>query len=78
MSASQIISIVRRIKEGFYSEKNISLLAEVHNTQNRIIFENGYSLLENTNNKETIIVYHLLSAIRQFYQSNSPLTGLIS
>jgi phosphate uptake regulator len=58
-----------------YLEKNIDLLAKVHSLEKELIYKKGYSLLKKT--KEGPIIYHIMLAIREFYQSNSPLSGLI-
>jgi phosphate uptake regulator len=60
-----------------YLEKNISSLAEVHAIEKKLIYKKGYLLLQESKGKENIIIYHLLSSIREFYQANSPLSGLI-
>ncbi len=64
------------IKES-YLEKNIALLAKIHSAEKELIYKKGYALLQQKSGKENIIIYHLLSSIRQFYQANSPLTGLL-
>jgi phosphate uptake regulator len=58
-----------------YLEKNIELLSKVHSLEKELIYKKGYSLLKKT--KEGPIVYHIMLAIREFYQANSPLSGLI-
>jgi hypothetical protein len=60
-----------------YLDKNIALLGNIHTAEKELIYKKGYVLLQQKSGKENIIVYHLLSSIRQFYQANSPLTGLL-
>lgn len=64
------------IKES-YLKKDLNLLSKIHPLTKELIYKKGYSLLEKSNGKETIIIYHILSSIRKFFQANSPLTGLI-
>ncbi|MBN2111834.1 hypothetical protein JW707_01915 [Candidatus Woesearchaeota archaeon] len=60
-----------------YFEKKIELLAEVHKMEKDLIYIKGYSLLQKAKGKEAVIVYHLMTSIREFYLANSPLCGLI-
>lgn len=60
-----------------YNKKDISILTKVHDLDNNSFYKKGYSLLEKTKGKETIIVYHLMASLRKFFQTNSPLTGLL-
>jgi len=63
-----------KILEKTYKEKNISLLNKIHEMQKQLIYKKGYSLLNKPN---SIITYHLMASIREFYQANSPLSGLL-
>jgi phosphate uptake regulator len=60
-----------------YAKKDIFILTTVHGLDNEAFYKKGYSLLEKTKGKETIIVYHLMASLRKFFQTNSPLTGLL-
>ncbi|MBS3167728.1 AbrB/MazE/SpoVT family DNA-binding domain-containing protein [Candidatus Woesearchaeota archaeon] len=60
-----------------YLEKDINLLSKIHNLEKEIMYKKGYSLLSKVKNQETKIVYHIMVASREFYQANSPLSGLI-
>jgi len=60
-----------------YLEKNIDLLAKVHSLEKELIYKKAFSILQKTKGKENPIIYHIMVAIREFYQSNSPLSGLI-
>ncbi len=63
-----------KLLEKSYNEKNISYLGEIHEMQNKLIYKQGYSLLNKNN---SAITYHLMVCIRELYQANSPLTGLV-
>jgi len=60
-----------------YLTKNVSILSKVHELNKQAFYRKGYSLLERSKSKENIIVYHLMACLRKFFQTNSPLTGLI-
>ena len=60
-----------------YQNKNVELLGRIHELEKQFIYKKAYSLLEKKRGKENTIIYHLASSIRQFYQANSPLSGLI-
>ena len=60
-----------------YLKKDVSLLSKVHELDKQAFYKRGYALLEKSKAKENIIVYHLLASLRKFFQTNSPLTGLI-
>ena len=70
-NAKTIFELIKKA----YLEKDIHLLAKVHSLEKELIYKKGYSLLKKT--KEAPIIYHIMLAIREFYQSNSPLSGLI-
>ena len=59
-----------------YKEKDLENLNKIHELQKEFM-KKSYLLLEKSKGKENIIIYRLTSSIRQFYQSVSPLTGLI-
>lgn len=63
------------IKKG-YQEKNIEILSKTPNLMHEV-YKKSYKLLENKKGKENIIIYHLTVSLRIFYQSYSPLSGLI-
>lgn len=60
-----------------YFENNISYLGRLHELEKEAFYREGYEALAEIKGKENILVYHLLASIRQFYQANSPLTGLL-
>jgi len=60
-----------------YTEKNPAFLEDIHSLEKEFIYKNSYELLKSSRGEESIITYHLASAIRQFYLSSSPLSGLI-
>ena len=60
-----------------YTEKNPSILEDIHNQEKELIYKKAYELLKSIRGEESILTYHLTSSIRQFYLSSSPLSGLI-
>ncbi|MBI2148820.1 hypothetical protein HYU23_04005 [Candidatus Woesearchaeota archaeon] len=70
------IELFNYIKDGYF-KNNIEILSKVHKIEKELIYKKGYSLLQEKKGKENIIIHHLLTAIREFYQSNSPLSGII-
>ena len=58
-----------------YTEKNISIIAAIHEREKTLIYKKAYALLSGS--KEPIIIHHLANSIRQFYLATSPLLGLI-
>lgn len=57
-----------------YSEKNIVLLEKIHEAEKKLVYKEGYVLLNKT--KNPVVAHHILSAIRNFYLASSPLIGL--
>ena len=64
------------IKQAYF-EKNIGILGKVHESEKQLLYKKGYELLQKKSGKESIILYHIMVSIREFYQANSPLSGLI-
>ena len=60
-----------------YFKRDIHCLGKIHEIQKEAFYSDGYQLLQSTNKEETIIVYHLMASLRQFYQANSPLSGAL-
>lgn len=60
-----------------FLEKDVRLLAEMHELEKKLIYQRGYHLLEESARQESVIVYHMMSSARKFYQANSPLQGLL-
>lgn len=60
-----------------YIKNNLEILWKIHDIENDAIYKKAYNLLENKP-KESKIVYHLASCIRQLHIATSPLSGLIS
>ncbi|MCF7866653.1 AbrB/MazE/SpoVT family DNA-binding domain-containing protein [Candidatus Woesearchaeota archaeon] len=58
-----------------YTKKDIKLIGKIHDLEKKIIYDLGYGILSGNNSSP--ITYHLLISIREFYQANSPLTGLL-
>ncbi len=79
-SSKKVLYLLNKNQEIFniiknsYQNKSIEGLSKIHDVEKELIYNTGYNLLRT---KEGIIVYHLMGSIRQFYLSNSPLTGLI-
>jgi phosphate uptake regulator len=60
-----------------YKEKNIEKLQQVHKLEKELTYKKAYPLFEVSKGKESIIIHHIASSIRQFYLASSPLSGLI-
>jgi phosphate uptake regulator len=73
---AEAISLYELIKRA-YVERNVSLLSEVHDRHQELLYKRGYALLERSRGKETIALFHILAAMRIFYQANSPLAGYL-
>ncbi|MFT4303048.1 MAG: AbrB/MazE/SpoVT family DNA-binding domain-containing protein [Candidatus Woesearchaeota archaeon] len=71
-----ISSLYENIKKAFL-EKDMSALSKVHHAEKKLIRELGYKILEKSKGKEGVIVFYLLMAAREFYQTNSSLSGLL-
>ncbi len=71
--ARKIFDIIRKS----YFEKDVSLLGEVHDIEKELLYSEGYGLLQESKRHDNIALYYLMSAIRRFYQSNSPLSGML-
>jgi len=65
-----------KLLEQAYFKKDKTLLADIHFLEKNLIYKKGYELLQKKG-KENIYLYHILLGIREFYQSNSPLMGII-
>jgi phosphate uptake regulator len=64
------------IKKSFL-EKNSTVLATAHTIEKDLIYTRGYKLLSDHKGIDVVAVHHLLSCIREFYLSTSPLLGLL-
>jgi len=62
------------LKEG-YEKKDIKSLEKIHEHEKEIVYKYGYAGLQKT--KDSIPLYHILSATRNFYLASSPLIGII-
>jgi len=71
--SKQVFDLVRR---GFF-DKDITVITQIHEIEKDAIYNEGYALLEQKKGKEVIVIYHILYSIREFYQANSPLSGII-
>jgi len=65
-----------QLLEKAYNEKNSSYLGKIHEMQKNLIYKEGYALLKDKK-ANNLITYHLMVCIRELYQANSPLTGII-
>ncbi len=68
--------IFELIKKAYF-EKNTSYLVKVHELEKSTIYDKGYKLLQIKKGPDAVVIYHLLISMREFYQSNSPLHGII-
>lgn len=64
------------VKEAFL-KKDTAILSKIHSLNKELVYNKGYNALEKSKTKEAIIIYHLIAAIRKYFQTNSPLTGLL-
>lgn len=71
--AKNMFNLIKRA----YKEKNAGLIYEVHDLEKKLVFRESYDLLEKVKGRDAVVVYHIASAIRQFYLANSPLLGLL-
>jgi len=72
-SSKQVFELVRT---GFF-DKDITVLTKIHDIEKETIYKTGYELLAQKKNFEAVAIYHILNSIREFYQANSPLSGII-
>ena len=67
-----------KLSEKAYFEKNIELLGKMHDAEQALLREKAHMhFAHGKDAKEHAIVHHILSAARKFFQSNSPLAGLL-
>jgi phosphate uptake regulator len=67
-----------KLSEKAYFEKNIELLGQMHDLEQKILREKAHIHFAHTKeSKEHGIIHYLLSAARKFFQANSPLAGLL-
>lgn len=57
-----------------YLKKDITLIEKIHDMEKDIIYNKAYPLLKK--GKNTIILHHIMNAIRNFYLASSPLMGI--
>ncbi|MCF7872309.1 AbrB/MazE/SpoVT family DNA-binding domain-containing protein [Candidatus Woesearchaeota archaeon] len=75
MELFNLVSKVFEMVFSCYTKKNIELIGRIHELEKKAIYEKGYHLLSGKNSSP--ITYHLMIALREFYQANSPLAGLL-
>jgi phosphate uptake regulator len=68
------ITVFDMLKKSYF-KKEISLLEEIHELEEKIINKKMCELFKK--NKDAIIVYYISSSIRNFYLSSSSLIGLL-
>jgi phosphate uptake regulator len=71
--AREIFELIKKA----YFEKNVSLLAKVNKIEKSLLYNEGYTLLQESKKHDNVALYYLMSSIRKFYQANSPLSGLL-
>jgi phosphate uptake regulator len=83
IKSNSVIILINDTKELFNllkksrETKDLSLLEKIHKLEKEIILKKGYNLLKKSKEpNERIVLYRLLSAIRNFYSASSPLIGL--
>ncbi len=72
----ECISSFELIKKA-YLKKDITPLEQLHEKEKETIYNKAHKLFETKKGKESVINYHVTSAIRQFYLAASPLMGLM-
>lgn len=72
----EILHMVELLEKA-YREKRTDVIEHIHAHEKRVIYKKGYDLLKKVKDKNVLILYHVLASGRQFYQANSPLTGII-
>lgn len=63
--------------EKAYKKKDMTVIERIHKQEKELIYTKGYGLMRKKSGESAIVLYHLLASIRQFYQANSPLAGMI-
>jgi phosphate uptake regulator len=67
-----------KLSEKAYFEKNVELLGKMHDLEQQILRQKAHMhFAHGKDEKEHAIIHYLLSAARKFFQSNSPLAGLL-
>ncbi|MBN2566753.1 AbrB/MazE/SpoVT family DNA-binding domain-containing protein [Candidatus Woesearchaeota archaeon] len=64
------------LKEG-YIKKDLSLLERIHEEEKRLVYEEGYPLLERKRGEESVLLFRIIAAVRFLYLASSPLIGLL-
>ena len=59
-----------------YENRRKEGIGEIHDLEKKIVYKKGHDLVKKMGS-ENVLIYHLMSSARQFYQANSPLFGLI-
>ncbi len=81
--SKQVIDFLDLAKKMFmlskkaYLDKDTKALSEMHTLNKDAFYKIGYKTIEKLKGKENLIFYYLLACLRKFFQSNSPLSGLI-
>jgi phosphate uptake regulator len=67
-----------KLSEKAYFERNIELLGKMHDAEQQILRQKAHMhFIHAKDSKEHAIIHYLLSSARKFFQSNSPLAGLL-
>ncbi len=64
------------LSEG-YIKRDITKFDRIHELEKGILYKEFYEIIQKSNGKENIVLYHIATAIRKFYLSVSPLVGLL-
>ena len=67
--------VFQLLKKG-YNEKDISALEKIHELEKQLVYHHGYNSMKR-GSSNSVVLYHLMSAIRGFYLASSPLIGII-
>ena len=60
-----------------YLKKDVNNIGTIHIIEKKLLYTKGYHLLDEKRKEEDMIIYHIMSAIRQLYHTNNPLLGLL-
>jgi hypothetical protein len=71
--AKKMFDLLKKAKE----TKDLALLEKIHKVEKELVLEKGYDFLKKSKDgNERLVLYRILSAIRNFYSASSPLIGL--
>jgi phosphate uptake regulator len=78
-NTNSAIYLLKKCKEVFdhvkeaYLKKDLSLIEKIHEIEKELVYKKGYSQIK----ENPIVIHHLMTSIREFYLSTSPLVAII-